>query len=106
MSIAADDVRIIPEELTASAYITTDEADNQITGFNPGAMKHPSKCAFDNLDPSQSIAIVAPGNLQDMAEYSRMPAVNGASSGYSTPGSRCRHGMAVTLPGPSTRQTC
>ncbi len=69
--IPADDVRIIPEELTASAYITTDEADNQITGFNPGAMKHPSLYDFRNVDPSQSIAIVAPGNLQDMADYAQ-----------------------------------
>ena len=68
-SIAADDVRIISEELTASAYITTDMADNQITGFNPGAMKHPSKYDFAKSDPLQCIAIVAPGNLQDMAEY-------------------------------------
>ena len=71
LSIAADDVRMIPEELTASAYITTDEADNQITGFNPGAMKHPSLYDFDNVDPSQAIAIVAPGNLQDMADYAQ-----------------------------------
>ena len=28
-------------EFTAGAYITTDLADNQITGFNPGAMKIP-----------------------------------------------------------------
>ena len=71
LGIAADDVRMIPEELTASAYITTDEADNQITGFNPGAMKHPSLYDFDKVDPSQAIAIVAPGNLQDMADYAQ-----------------------------------
>ena len=71
LSIAVDDVRMIPEELTASAYITTDEADNQITGFNPGAMKHPSLYDFDKVDPSQAIAIVAPGNLQDMADYAQ-----------------------------------
>ncbi len=69
--IATDDVRIIDEELTASAYITTDSADNQITGFNPGAMKYPSKYDFTKTDPSQCMAIVAPGNLQDMAEYAQ-----------------------------------
>ena len=71
LGITADDVRMIPEELTASAYITTDEADNQITGFNPGAMKHPSLYDFDKADPSQAIAIVAPGNLKDMADYAQ-----------------------------------
>ena len=71
LGIATDDVRIIGEELTASAYITTDLADNQITGFNPGAMKHPSKYDFTKTAPSRCMAIVAPGNLQDMAEYAR-----------------------------------
>lgn len=69
--IATDHIRVIPDEFTASAYITTDMADNQITGFNPGAMKHPSRYQFDKVDSSQCIAIVAPGNLEDMSEYAR-----------------------------------
>ena len=69
--IATQDIRIIDEELTASAYITTDAADNQITGFNPGAMKYPSGCDLANVDPGDCIAVVAPGNLQDMADYTR-----------------------------------
>jgi adenosine kinase len=62
-------IRLIPEEFTAGAYITTDQSDNQITGFNPGAMKYRSLFSFDNLDPAQTIAIVAPGNLDDMLIY-------------------------------------
>ena len=69
--IATNDIRIVAEEATASAYITTDLADNQITGFNPGAMKHPSGFDFSKIDPQECIAIVAPGNLEDMAEYTR-----------------------------------
>ena len=69
--IATQDIRIIDEEFTASAYITTDAADNQITGFNPGAMKYPSGCDLANVDPGDCIAVVAPGNLQDMADYTR-----------------------------------
>ena len=69
--IASDSIKIIEEELTASAYITTDRADNQITGFNPGAMKHPSSFNFDRVNPKESIAIIAPGNLTDMMNYSR-----------------------------------
>lgn len=70
--LSTKDIRIVPEELTACAYITTDSGDNQITGFNPGAMKYPSCCDFSGLDPAQCIAIVAAGNLQDMADYSRV----------------------------------
>jgi len=69
--IATEDIRIVSEELTASAYITTDLAGNQITGFNPGAMKHPSLADFSGLDPANCIALIGPGNLQDMADYAR-----------------------------------
>ena len=68
-NITAEGIKIIDEEFTAGAYITTDMSDNQITGFNPGAMKHPSGCRFENADPKNSIVLLAPGNLQDMVEY-------------------------------------
>lgn len=64
-------IRLIEEEFTAGAYITTDMADNQITGFNPGAMKHQTEYSFDGIDPKESFAIIAPGNLPDMLAYSR-----------------------------------
>jgi adenosine kinase len=64
-------IRLIEAEFTAGAYITTDMADNQITGFNPGAMKQPSEYAFDGVASEDSLAIVAPGNLADMLIYSR-----------------------------------
>ncbi|MFO7963141.1 MAG: carbohydrate kinase family protein [Desulfobacterales bacterium] len=60
-----------PDEFTSGAYITTDLSDNQITGFNPGAMKFPSKYAFDGVDPRNTLAIVSPGNAEDMLVYSR-----------------------------------
>ncbi len=53
-NIAYDNITIIEEELTASAYITTDKADNQITGFNPGAMKHPSSFNFGKVNPKEA----------------------------------------------------
>ena len=67
--ISREDIRVVDEEATASAYITTDLADNQITGFNPGAMKQQSGFDFGKIDPKDCIAIVAPGNLGDMAQY-------------------------------------
>ena len=64
-------IRPIPQEFTAGAYITTDLGDNQITGFNPGAMKYPSEFRFDGIEPRDTLAIVAPGNLEDMLAYTR-----------------------------------
>ena len=69
--ISTDKIKIIRDEFTASAYITTDKADNQITGFNPGAMNYSSSLEFDILNPKESIVIVSPGNLEDMVNYPR-----------------------------------
>ena len=70
--IVTDHIRIIEEEFTAGAYITTDLSDNQITGFNPGAMKYPTSPDFDGLDSGETLVIVAPGNLEDMTNYPRI----------------------------------
>ena len=67
--IATDNIKIIENEFTASAYITTDKADNQITGFHSGAMKYPAALDFDKLNPKETIVIVSPGNLADMLSY-------------------------------------
>lgn len=67
--LSIGNIRIIKEELTAGAYITTDRADNQITGFHPGAMKYSSQLDFDGLHPDRTLMIVSPGNLADMTTY-------------------------------------
>ncbi|MBW1800522.1 MAG: carbohydrate kinase family protein [Deltaproteobacteria bacterium] len=70
--ISTDNIKTIEHEFTAGAYITTDKADNQITGFNPGAMKYSSVLEFDNLHPDETFVIVSPGNLEDMVNYPRL----------------------------------
>jgi adenosine kinase len=69
--ISTEGIKIIVDEFTAGAYITTDRADNQITGFNPGAMKYQSIMDFDKLDSKNTIVIVSPGNFEDMVNYPR-----------------------------------
>jgi len=71
LGLSLEGIKEIDQEFTAGAYITTDLADNQITGFNPGAMKHPSEYPFEDLNPSAALAIIAPGNLEDMLAYSQ-----------------------------------
>lgn len=72
LGLPQDGIRPILEEFTAGAYITTDQSDNQITGFNPGAMKFPSEYSFNDLNPERALAIISPGNLEDMLAYSRL----------------------------------
>jgi adenosine kinase len=68
-NISTDGIEIVPDEFTAGAYITTDRSDNQITGFNPGAMKKATNFDLTAADPEGSVVLIAPGNLQDMTGY-------------------------------------
>ena len=61
-----DGIRIVKDELTAAAFIITDLHNNQITAFSPSAMRFPCGYEFPGLDPANDIAIVGPGNLEDM----------------------------------------
>ena len=70
--ISTSYIKIMEDEFTAGAYITTDMADNQITGFNPGAMRYPTAMDFDSLNPQETLVIVSPGNLEDMSNYPRI----------------------------------
>jgi adenosine kinase len=70
--ITREHIEIIAEEATAGAYITTDLADNQITGFNPGAMKYSTSLDLCGFNPQETLVIVSPGNLQDMMTYPRI----------------------------------
>jgi adenosine kinase len=67
--LSCQGIRIIENDYTAGAYIITDQSDNQITGFHPGAMKQTSDYCFDGVSPQDSLAIVAAGNLEDMKTY-------------------------------------
>ncbi|MBU1249188.1 MAG: carbohydrate kinase family protein [Proteobacteria bacterium] len=74
--LSLDSIRFVDDDFTASAYITTDMGDNQITGFNPAAMNNPCGFDFSGLDAANSVGIVSPGNLEDMmnfpAEYRKL----------------------------------
>lgn len=64
--LCMDGIRIIKEDYTAVAHITTDQSANQITGFCPGAMRFSCGYTFSALNSETDIAIVSPGNLEDM----------------------------------------
>lgn len=67
--ISIEGITVVEEELTAGAYITTDSSNNQITGFNPGAMKYSSNLDFSHLSADKDLLLVSPGNLNDMINY-------------------------------------
>lgn len=71
LDLPLDGVRRCDDLFTALCYITTDLQGNQITGFYPGAMTLPCKYTFPNVQPQEDIAIVSPGNLDDMRALPR-----------------------------------
>ena len=66
LNVDVSNVSVLSEEFTAGAYITTDLDNNQITSFNAGAMKFPCMWQVEDIDPENSLVIIAPGNLHDM----------------------------------------
>ncbi|MCH7492994.1 carbohydrate kinase family protein [Patescibacteria group bacterium] len=56
----------VKDEITASAYIITDQRDNQITGFYPGAMKYSCGPLSKKVLAKTALGVIAPGNLVDM----------------------------------------
>ncbi len=67
----------LDDEWTAGCHIFTDRNNNQITAFNPGAMRRPSPYAFSRLGPGD-ILIVSPTNMEDMVKHPRICREKGA----------------------------
>jgi adenosine kinase len=68
LGLSLEGIRVVESQFTAGAYITTDQTDNQITGFNPGAMRESCGYRFAAKHEGPVMAIISPGNVQDMVE--------------------------------------
>lgn len=62
-------ILVVPGEFTASAFITTDRDDNQITGFYPGAMRRAGELSLDDLDGDISLVVITPDDPSAMSRY-------------------------------------
>ncbi|MFI4869211.1 MAG: carbohydrate kinase family protein [Steroidobacterales bacterium] len=69
-------VRVVEDQFTAQAYITTDLENNQITAFHPGAMNYSH---LNQVSDSSGIrlGIVAPDGRQGMIEHAEQFAAAG-----------------------------
>ena len=65
-------VRIFDDETTASCHITSDQDDNQITGFFPGAMRRAGELSLKRrMGERPAICIVAPDDPEAMSRHCR-----------------------------------
>lgn len=66
--IRRDGLREIPGTYTAQAYITTDQDDNQITAFHPGAMNQAHEVRVDEI-AGVTLGMVSPDGRQGMIDH-------------------------------------
>ncbi len=69
-------VQVIEDEYTAQAYITTDQDDNQITAFHPGAMNQSHLNRVPDGD-GIGIGLVSPDGRQGMIDHAEQFAAAG-----------------------------
>ena len=68
-SLSLEGILRLETQLTAGAYIMTDQNNNQITAFHAAAMMTPSIYDFPQLCPERDIALIGPSNPNDMNRH-------------------------------------
>ncbi len=76
LGLSRSHVKVVPDTLTAQAFITTDLDDNQITAFHPGAMNH-SHLNVVTDQSLASLAIIAPDGRDGMLQHAAALARHG-----------------------------
>ena len=66
--VSRQSLKVLADDYTAQAYITTDQDDNQITAFHPGAMNQ-SHLNTVTDEPGITIGIISPDGRQGMIEH-------------------------------------
>ncbi len=65
-----DGVKVFDDEITASCHITTDQDDNQITGFFVGAMSRAGELSLkDSMGERPAICVIAPDDPDAMVRH-------------------------------------
>ncbi|MBI2969447.1 MAG: carbohydrate kinase family protein [Gammaproteobacteria bacterium] len=68
--VPQDYIRVLPEQHTAQAFITTDLDDNQITAFHPGAMNESHRNRVSDAG-RVTIGMVSPDGREGMVQHAR-----------------------------------
>ena len=71
LGISRKYIKKITGMYTAQAFITTDQDDNQITAFHPGAMIQAHTNSIANVEDSIDLAIIAPDGRDAMIQHAQ-----------------------------------
>lgn len=67
--INVDDIKIIPGDSTATAIIMTDQSDNQISAFYPGAMRSNSNLSLKEIKNKADFVVITPDLPDAMVKF-------------------------------------
>lgn len=80
--VIVEDIKLVPDEMTATCFITTDRKHNQITGFYTGAMSRASELSVkDSLKGGQFVC-VSPDDPEAMKRHCKEAKEAGATLIY------------------------
>ena len=69
IGVQTAEIKIIPGVLSASFFVTTDEADAQIASFYTGAMAHAAQLKIAELEPRPDLVFISPNDPRAMVSY-------------------------------------
>ncbi len=69
--VDVSNIKVIKNEQTSQAFITTDKADNQITSFYPGSMKNNSALKIADLPQRCEFVVISPNEPQAMVNFAK-----------------------------------
>lgn len=65
-------VEVVPDEFTATCYITTDLDNNQITGFYPGAMAYDKQRSLTSIPREEmGLVVIGPTEPESIVQFTR-----------------------------------
>lgn len=70
-NISTTHVQVVEETPTATAHITTDKDDNQITAFFVGAMMHADNLSLHDVSEKAALTIISPNKKEAMIRHSK-----------------------------------
>jgi adenosine kinase len=72
LGVDCGSIKIVPDEFTASCFINTDQSNNQIVAFYPGAANHSRELSLDALKLTRDDwAIISPTDPVSMARHTQ-----------------------------------
>lgn len=71
LGVDTSGIHLIEHERTASAFITTDRSDNQITGFYPGAMAMAREVTANEHLDGVALGVISPTDPEAMMRHAR-----------------------------------